>query len=266
MINKLIACLSTIVLLSVGIYLLQANTAPYIPELCANKLPIDSAQHQYWVIAKLSDSLANLNAEELIFMKENSMKGTYLELNKGSSFKRKAMNDDLYYLHKGSCTVQFDNRNQSFIAGDIIYLKKGSELTIEDSDEPLQLVIVSMYLSSNSAKPKWKHFPQKSMESPRSPKENSWNPFIMYSNVMLGLYMLPHSLDGDQRLVHEWQELNIVTVGSSKFVMDSGTIDVEKGSIFFVEEGNGHYFDKLDDNIDILILWEMRNVDHSKHE
>lgn len=265
MLSKLITRISTMALLFVGIYLLQANTEYCILKPYANKPQVDSTQHLYWTIDELSDSLANLSAKELVFIKESSMEGAYVELNKGSSFKRKAMNDDLYYLYTGSCTVQLGNHRKSFAAGDVIYVKKGSELTIENSDEFLQLVIVSMYLKSNSTRPTWKHYSKKSMESSRSSKENMWNPFIMYSNVMLGLYMLPYSLDGDQRLVHEWQELNIVTAGSSKFIMDSGTIDVAKGSIFFVEEGNGHYFEELNDNIDILILWEMRNVDHSKH-
>ncbi len=68
-----------------------------------------------------------------------------------------------------------------------------------------------------------------------------------------------------QTEITKWQELNIVTAGSSKFVMDSGTLDVKEGSIFFVEEGNGHYFESLEDDLDILILWEQRNVDHSNH-
>jgi len=126
-------------------------------------------------------------------------------------------------------------------------------------------VIVSMKLASKSKKPKWKYFSKSDIESSRDAKENEWNPFIMYSNVMLGMYMLPHEVDGDSRLVHPWQELNIITSGTSKFVMDTGTIDVEEGSIIFVEEGNGHYFDSLTEDIDILILWEQRNVSHEDH-
>lgn len=225
----------------------------------------NSQSDKHWTIAELSDSVAKLSTNELIFMREKSMQGTYIELNNETSLNRKAINDELYYLHKGSSIVNLDNKKRSFNSGDVIYVKKGSKLIIENSHELLQIVIVSRFLTSNSDKPKWKYFSKNSMVSTRNAKENTWNPFIMYSNVMLGLYMLPHSLDGDQRLVHEWQELNIVTSGSSKFIMDSGIIDVAEGSIFFVDEGNGHYFDELDNNIDILILWEMRNVDHSNH-
>ncbi len=127
------------------------------------------------------------------------------------------------------------------------------------------MVVVSMTLPSNSKTSNWKHFSKSAIESSRIPDENEWNPFIMYSNVIFGKYMLPHQVDRDERLVHPWQELNIVTSGSSKFIMDEATISVEEGSIFFVEEGNGHYFDALNEDIDILILWEQRNVSHEGH-
>ncbi len=263
--NVIIKCLAVIAILSISIYLLNANSGCCLSENNSNPASSQDELHSHWTVTELSDSLAKTNNKQLIFMHKNSMQGTYIELDKGTSFNRKADNDDLYYLYAGSCKIQLDNDKLSFNQGDIIYVKKGSKLTIDESDENLQLVITSMFLNSNSAKPMWKHFSKRSIESPRKSKENVWNPFIMYSNIMLGMYMLPHDLDGDQRLVHEWQELNIVTSGSSTFIMDSGSIEVEEGSIFFVEEGNGHYFEKLQDDIDILILWEMRNVDHSNH-
>lgn len=244
----------------------SSTTSKYNSSVDNSNIPSSLAQpHKHWTITELSDSLSKISAKEIIFMHENSMQGTYIELDKGSQFIRKAKNDDLYYLHSGSCMAHLNNDQKVYNKGDIIYVKKGSILSIENENNDLQLVIVSMFLTSNSTKPKWKHFSKKSMVSPRVANENVWNPFIMYSNVMLGLYMLPQNLDGDQRLVHEWQEFNILTSGSSKFVMDSGTIEVEEGSLFFVDEANGHYFDDLNDDIDVLILWEMRNVDHSNH-
>lgn len=222
-------------------------------------------EHAHWNIANLSDSLALLQKSELVFMDENSMMGTYVEVQKGQSFQRIATKDDLYYLNSGTCSAKIGKQNKTFAQGGIIYVKQGSEFIITDAKETLQIVIVSMKLSSNSPKPKWKYFSNSETESGRDSHGNSWNPFIMSSNVILGLYMLPYEIDGDDRLVHEWQELNIVTKGSSKFVMDSGTLDVEEGSIFFVEEGNGHYFEALENDLDILILWEQRNVDHSDH-
>ncbi len=253
-----VAILSTFTLFTVDRF-------PTVPDKGTDSARQDSKEHAHWNLADLSDSLVSLQKSELVFMDEKSMMGTFVEVKKGEPFRRKATKDDLYYFHSGTCSAKIGKQKKEFSEGEILYVKEGSEFTITDAKEPLQIVIVSMKLSSNSARPIWKHFSKSVTESGRDSSENSWNPFLMHSNVMLGLYMLPREVDGDGRLVHEWQELNIVTKGSSKFVMDSGTIDVAAGSVFFVEEGNGHYFDSLEDDIDILILWEQRNVDHSKY-
>ena len=262
--NKLIIIISVLGLVSIAIYLSKDNSKS-IKELVAINVPNESPKYKHWLISKLSDSLLNLKSNELTFMNENSMKGIYIELKKGESFKRKAETDDIYYLYSGSCSVHLSNENQSFDKGDAIFVKKGSDFNIDNSEESLQIIMTSMKLPSNSKTYNWKHFPKSNIETSRASNQNEWNPFIMYSNVIFGMYMLPHSIDGDNRLVHPWQELNIVTSGSSKFVMDTGAIDVEEGSIVFVEEGIGHYFDALKEDLDILILWEQRNVSHEGH-
>ncbi len=161
-------------------------------------------EQAHWSIAALSDSLASLQKGELVFMDANSMVGTYIEVGRGQSFHRNATKDDLYYLHRGDCSTKVSKQKKMFSSGDIIYVKEGSEFTIVDVKEPLQIVIVSMKLSSNNSKPKWKHFSESTIESGRDADLNSWNPFLVYSNVILGHYMLPYEIDGDGRLVHEW--------------------------------------------------------------
>ncbi len=265
MVYKIIASLSSITILFIAFYFLGASSAATTKEKLLINSQKGNPDYEHWSISKLSDSLSQLKVNQLIFMEENSMKGTYLELNKGETLNRKAVTDEIYYLHSGACSVTLSKVDQAFDKGDVLYVKKGADLIIDNGDQPLQLVMVSMKLASNSKKPKWSHFSKPDIESSRNSEENEWNPFIMYSNVMFGMYMLPHEEDGDARLVHPWQELNIVTAGSSKFVMDTGAIDVEEGSIFFVAEGNGHYFDSLKEDIDILILWEQRNVSHEDH-
>ena len=69
--------------------------------------------------------------------------------------------------------------------------------------------------------------------------------------------MLPKTQNGDSRLVHSWDELNIITSGSAKFTKDDGTVDVKKGSIVYVEAGNGHRFNFLNSDTDIFILWNQ---------
>lgn len=253
------------VLLVLTIFFLQANSESRSIENDSEDLREEKEEYKHWSISELSDSLSSSHSNQLVFMGENSMIGTYLELKKGESFNRAAVTDDIYYLYSGSCAATISGTDQPFSEGDVVFVKKGADFKIEGTSQNLQFVIISMTLDFDAERPSWKHFSKHKIESLRDPEENSWNPFIMYSNVMLGMYTLPYEVDGDNRLVHEWQELNIITAGSSKFEMDTGSIDVEEGSIFFVEEGNGHYFDALEEDIDILILWEQRNVSHEGH-
>jgi len=68
--------------------------------------------------------------------------------------------------------------------------------------------------------------------------------------------MLPRSSGGDARLVHQWDELNIIVQGACSFRTDKEVIEVKEGTIMFVREGNGHFFNSLKSNTDILILWD----------
>lgn len=258
--------MNLIAMLLIVFYFSNHSSTYQTKEIIKSKTVLtESQKYKQWSISKLSESLANLKLNQLNFMDEKSMKGTYIELKKGESLKRKAETDDIYYLYSGSSSAKYSNGIQSFDKGDVIYVKKGSGFMIDDIKEPLKIVLVSMTLSSDSQSIHSKHFSKSDIASSRENNENVWNPFIMYSNVIFGMYMLPHSIDGDNRLIHPWQEINIITSGSSQFIMDTDSITVEEGSIVFVEEGNGHYFDALKKDLDILILWEQRNVAHADH-
>jgi len=257
--NKLIFGISGIIILVLTFCLTIKDLSFSVEELSSDGYQHKGSAYKAWEISELSDTLATKKLNQIDFMNENSMKGTYIELEKGDSFKRKAKSDNIYYLYSGVCTAKVKNIEQRFNKGDVIFVKKGSELYINKSDEPLKIVLVSMVLASDSKTPNWKYFSESNIEASRISEANTWNPFIRYSNVIFGMYMLPQTIDGDSRLVHPWQELNIITSGNSKFVMDTDTIDVEEGSIIFVDEGNGHYFDGLKVDIDILILWEQRS-------
>ncbi len=101
----------------------------------------------------------------------------------------------------------------------------------------------------------FKHYLVSEISSMKTAGDNSWNPFLQQSNVLFGLYSLPQAIGGDQSLTHSWEELNIITSGGSRFSIGDQTIDVKRGSIVFVDKGNGLFFDQLSADIDIMILW-----------
>lgn len=224
----------------------------------ATKLsPPQGDDFKKWHIANLSETLKSSGDQELIFMDEESMKGVYFELGIGKNYKRESSKDDIYYIHQGTGSISVDDKLVLVEKGSVLFVPAKSAVAITGVSKSLQVVITSM-TDQGSVKASMESHSKVTIEEPRNRAENSWNPFIRMSNVIFGMYMLPLDLDGDNRLVHTWQELNIITSGSSSFKMDTGEIEVSEGSIFFVEEGNGHYFTSLDEDIDILILWEQR--------
>lgn len=53
-------------------------------------------------------------------------------------------------------------------------------------------------------------------------------------------------------------EINIVVNGTATFKMGDVEVDVRRGSIVWVKEGIGHYFHTLNDDFDVLILFEKK--------
>jgi len=74
---------------------------------------------------------------------------------------------------------------------------------------------------------------------------------------ILILYSLPVQSGGDNRLVHTFEELNIVVNGDSIFSMDTDNIEIKPGTIAFVNNGLSHTFRSLNGDLDVLIFWEQ---------
>lgn len=194
----------------------------------------------------------------LEFLDRISMQAGFLELSPGQSDDRPSVTgDQLYYFSTGTGILNIGSEKVSIEPGQIIFVKSGRTSLVASIDTDVQAVIITMKTPSDPGSPAWRKYGRLQIESPRKSNQNVWNPFLQRSNLLVGLYILPQSIGGDGRLVHSWEELNIVTGGKSKFTMDSKEVDVQKGSIIFVQNGNGHFFRSLLDDTDILILWKQ---------
>jgi len=101
------------------------------------------------------------------------------------------------------------------------------------------------------------------IETGRNGGQNAWNAFLRSKSMIYGLYMLPKKLNGDSALTHRWDEVNLITKGRGKFQVGERIMDVKPGDIIYVRKGNPHFFRTLLDDLDILILFEMRSVQKS---
>jgi mannose-6-phosphate isomerase-like protein (cupin superfamily) len=94
----------------------------------------------------------------------------------------------------------------------------------------------------------------------RLPGGNTWNAFIRRPSMVFGLYMLPKSVGGDSALTHRWDEINLITAGTGKFQVGSDIMEVRPGDIIYVRKGNPHFFHSLNEDLDILIFFEMASM------
>jgi len=93
----------------------------------------------------------------------------------------------------------------------------------------------------------------------RDSKKNVWNDFLKKKSMTFGLYMLPEATGGDKALTHQFDEINLVTTGTAKFVAGREEIQVKPGSLFVVPKNTPHYFETKN-GIDVFILFETKSV------
>lgn len=186
-----------------------------------------------------------------------SMTVGYVELASTEiSGRPQTTSDEVFFIYDGSGTITVGETEQEISKGEAVIVQ-GSLASKLSTTSNLQVVVVTLKENGFAAAGGFKHYSTTQISSKKSSNANGWNPFIQQSNVLFGLYSLPQSLGGDQTLTHTWEELNIVTSGSSRFSMGDQTVNVKRGSIVFVNEGIGHFFDQLNSSIDIMILWEQ---------
>lgn len=215
-----------------------------------------SSSLRTFTIAELSDEFNDLGVSDLVFLDEETMLGTYVELNIGESTSPSSMDgDQVYYFVEGEVIMNIEGQVLNISAESAVFVAANSAKNIVSVGGSAKIIIMELKAEPAQSQSPFSVFTRAQMEAPRNPNQNIWNPFLNRETVTFGLYMLPEALGGDSRLVHNFDELNIITRGSSRFQTDDGDVEVMPGSIVFVKEGNGHWFNSLDGDHDILILW-----------
>lgn len=216
-------------------------------------------QQPAWEAFELADLIAQRTEAEVTFMPfldRESMLAGLLELMPGDEDTRPTVPlDEVYYIFEGEGIFQVGEQNINIESGMVIFTKAGSNGRFTELSQAVRAVVATIRNPSSPTSPTSQVFTKAQIEATRNPNSNVWNPFLSRPNVTFGLYMLPEVRGGDGRLVHTFEELNIVTRGSSKFRMDNDEIDIQQHSIVFIDAGVGHFFHSLNDDIDILILW-----------
>jgi len=209
-------------------------------------------------IEYLSDSLKADNVLFKSFINRPSMEVGYMELEINDLDERSIPEfDQLYYIFEGKGIMAVEDDSLEVVPGDIILAGNGSKGRVIEVIELLKIIFIYRKTMPATAPVDNFKFNTSQLAVASISNQNIWNPFINRSNLILGMYSLPIQSGGDNRLVHTFEELNIVVNGSSRFSMDTDNIDIKPGTIVFVNNGLGHSFQSLNGDLDVLIFWEQ---------
>lgn len=208
-----------------------------------------------WQVYEMDNPSSN---ETGVYIDKPTISGETYVTNRVSSLKASTY-DRMLFIVDGMCTATVKSETVDLKTGDIVFLK--ADDTIEFSGNLKTMLWTSKSTKTNH-KNKTEKFSKEEIEAERDSSENVWNSFMETSTMVVGLYMLPKSLNGDDTLIHSFDEINYVVNGSAKFKMNNTVIDVKPGSIMWVKRGVGHYFYDLSDDFDVFILFETINMDH----
>lgn len=215
-----------------------------------------------WKVFELSDVIntrANRGQSYYSFLDESSMSmGLYALTAEESDSQGSHRNDEVYYVLQGRAMLDVAGENIPVEPGSIVYVKALVAHRFYNIEEDLQVLVIFSKTTPGEGGPDWLAFHVDEILGGRNEARNVWDPFLDVSTMQFGMYMLPESLGGDSRLVHRFDEVNIVVNGKAKFQMDGDEIEVQPGSIMFVKDGVGHYFHSLEGDFGVLILFERR--------
>lgn len=193
-----------------------------------------------------------------VYVDQPTISGSTYHMDKAFILKPSPYDRMLFIVAgKGMATVKSETFDIK--TGEVLFLKANDTIKFSEN---LKMMLWTSKSTKTNHKDKTEKFTKAQIEASRNSSENVYNSFIETSTMVAGLYMLPKSLDGDDTLVHDFDEINYVVNGTAKFKMNNTIIDVKPGSIMWVKRGVGHYFYELSADFDVFIFFETINMDH----
>jgi mannose-6-phosphate isomerase-like protein (cupin superfamily) len=213
-----------------------------------------------WEAHRLADLIEQREASGrnyLSFLDRTSVSVGLYELPPGTVDRQSPhRRDEVYYVVSGRAVIEVEDDEFAVAPGSIVYVEAEAKHRFVEIADDLRTLVVFVSGPPAEAGPAWKGFQVADIVRDRSAGRNIWNLFLDLPSLRFGMYMLPEQLGGDETLVHDFDEVNLVVNGKGRFHIDDDVIDIEPGSVVFVRAGSGHSFDSLEGDLDVLILWE----------
>ncbi len=225
---------------------------------------VDAQGEPAWEAYRLTDLIEQREASGrhyLSFIDRPSMSVGLYELPAGAVDRQSPhRQDEVYYVVSGRAVIQVEDDEFAVEPGSIAYVKAEAKHRFIDIVEDLRTLVVFVGGPSAEARPAWRGFQMADVISDRHAERNTWNLFLDLPTLRFGMYMLPEPLDGDDTLVHDFDEVNFVVNGEGRFQVEDDAMDIAPGSIVFVRTGSGHSFHSLEGDLDVLVLWEAKQA------
>lgn len=225
------------------------------------------------IVAQQEDGIKKFSLNELLikaeeqknvwyqFLDETTMSAGIYFLKSGQTDARETNQlDEIYYVLRGRANITVGDKIMAVGKGSIVYVRAKTEHHFSDISEDLEAVVISSKATPNMADTTAGLYTLQQIESKRKADEVVWNPFHRCRTMVFGLYMMPKLTGGDSTQTHPVDEINIVTRGSGKFSVDAKQMNVEEGDIIYVRKGQGHFFHDLNQDLDVLILFEKKSI------
>jgi len=195
------------------------------------------------------------------FLDEQTMSAAvfFLQSGKEDTATRSYL-DQVYYFLSGKAQLNVGDKMLSVATDSITYVRAGTKHYFTDVSADILAIVVTSKARSNASDTMVQSFSMHQIESLGKSNNVVWNPFLRRHSLVFGLYMMPLSTGGDSTQIHPIDEINIVTMGSSKFSVDGKSMDIKRGDIVYVRKQQGHYFYDLKSDLDVLILFETKSL------
>jgi mannose-6-phosphate isomerase-like protein (cupin superfamily) len=194
------------------------------------------------------------------FLKESTLSGTIRHIGKNETVNSVFGSDMACYIVGGTGKVKIGSNTFALSKGTMVFIPRNLPFLFFEVELPLDIFQLVSFENKSKGDTAALSFSPAQIETGRNAGQNAWNPFLKSKSMIYGLYMLPKKLNGDSALTHRWDEVNQITKGSGKFQVGERIMDVEPGDVIYVKKGNPHFFHTLQDDLYILILFEMRSI------
>lgn len=165
------------------------------------------------------------------------------------------LDNALYYVQEGDGTLAFEQDTVALAAGDMLFIRGGTEHRIYDVVSGLDIVSILPRGLSIPEDPEWVHIGPDSLAAGRRPDQNTWTVLFETSTAGVGVYHLPKG-GQDDGLTHAFPEIKLVMTGGGRLDLANSGVEASSGTVAYIPGGIRHQIRRVSDDMSLLFMWK----------